>query len=1098
MVKFYRKHYSYALKCMRITTLLFGIQACFATMLLASNLRAQSITLDVQKTHIKQIFTEIEKQADISFVYNDQIIRGLPSISIKATNKSLDEILKDISAKVPLQFKQSGKVIGVSRMPGKVQINNPAVIPSVNSILLIDIHGKVFDKDGNPITGVTIKIKGTSRGVATNPDGSYELDGIEANSVIIVSFIGFQTQEIAIRGISLINVVLLAGNDKLDEVQVIAYGTTTGRLTTGSIAKVNTEEIEEQPVMDPLGALEGRVAGLFVTQSSGLPGSAYNVQIRGQNSIASGTSPLYVIDGVPFSNSTLDEVFLGYPSQQSPFNSISPSDIENIEVLKDAAATSIYGSRGANGVILITTKKGKAGKTKVDIDLNSGDGSVTRMIPFMNTQQYVAMREDAFKNDNATINAASAPDLVLWDTTRYTNWEKMLIGGTAHSTNVHANISGGNEQTQFLIGADYMRQTTVFPGDFADARANVHLNLNHKSLDNKFSVSVTASYSNDQNNIIQSDLFGAINLPPDAPTPYGANGTLNWSQNGAYFNNPLAYLLQPYSAVTDNLIGNTNINYKIVKGLAVKVDAGYNFMELNQSALTPVDSQNPENDPVSYSNFGTSTLKSWIIEPQITYDLTIGKGKFAALMGGSEQQQTINGYNISTTDYSNDALLGSTSGAGSVTSSSTYSEYRYQAIFGRINYNWDNKYLVDLTGRRDGSSRFGPGKQYANFGAAGLAWIFSEESFVKDMLPFLSYGKLRSSYGITGNDQIGDYKYLNTWSPTYYSYQGVNGLQPSSLYNPDFAWEINKKLEGAIDIGFLKDRILLSVDYFRNRSSNQLVNYTLPGQTGFSGILENLPALVQNAGWEFNLNTINIHTGKFKWSTSINLTDAHNKLLAFPGLANSTYAHTYVIGQPLNILLLYHFIGVNPTTGNDEFNGTENPTDKTVVKDLTPKYYGGFSNTVTYQRFQLDFLFQFVKQLGVNYLGSTVADGYVGSEMNLPLQLLNSWQKPGDNKPYGAYTSGSNSQQVNAGYEYYPQSDAVVGDASFIRLKNVSLAYSLPETVTKFLKVDNFSVYLRAENLLTFTHYFGADPENQSSALPPLRFIIAGIKMTLK
>ena len=771
-------------------------------------------------------------------------------------------------------------------------------------------------------------------------------------------------------------------------------------------------------------------------------------------------------------------------------------DIDNIEVLKDADATSIYGSRGANGVILITTKKGKAGKTKIDLNFYSGIGEVTRTMQFMNTQQYLAMRREAYKNDNAVPQPADGPDLLLWDTTKYTNWQKMLIGGTSHSTNAQATLSGGNEQTQFLIGTNYQHETTVFPGDLGDSRADVHLNLNHSSMDKSLSFAVTASYSNDVNNQIQADLFSFTNLPPDAPSPYDASGKLQWSQNGGSFSNPLAYLLQTYVATTDNFIGNTNISYKILPGLLFKVDGGYTYTQLNQVATAPVASQNPLYNPTSYAQFGNNNIKSWIIEPQLTYTRQLGKGTLESLVGVSQQQQVTNGTSTYATNYSNDALIASVSGAGTTTSSSDYSEYRYQAIFARLHYNWDGKYIINLTGRRDGSSRFGPGKQYANFGAAGAAWIFSEERFVKDALPFLSFGKLRSSYGITGNDQIGDYKYLDTWRATTYAYQGTTGLQSFRLYNPDYAWEINKKEEGGIDLGFINDRVLLSVDYFNSRSSNQLVNYTLPTQTGFSGILENLPALVQNAGWEFSLNTVNLDNHAFKWTSSFNLTAAKNKLLDFPGLSNSTYANTYVVGQPLNIVKLFHYTGVDPATGIYQYSGTSNPTDKNIIEDLTPKFYGGLSNTFSYKRFELSFLFQFVKQNGYTFYRQNFNGGtFPGAENNEPVSVLNRWQVPGDVKPIGIYTTGLNAQQFTA-ITNFAQSDAVVGDASFIRLKNVSFSYKLKERTIKFLKASNAEVYLRGQNLLTITNYFGADPENKNSALPPIKLIVAGIRVT--
>ncbi|MBS1529311.1 MAG: SusC/RagA family TonB-linked outer membrane protein, partial [Bacteroidetes bacterium] len=823
MVKIYRKHRAIICRCMRITTIIIGIQAFFTSALLASTINAQSVSLNIKNAKVAQVFADIEKQTNVTFVYNTEAITGLSNITIKVDKQTLSEVLTILTRKLPLQFRQSGTVIGVDR----ISYQKPQAVPSektepVSTAPPLTINGRVLNENGQPLSGASIRVKGTSIATSTDQNGAFTLQNVKENSVVVISYVGYLPKEVTVtREVSNIIVTLALASSKLDEVVIIPYGTTTERLNTGSVAKVSTKEIDEEPVSNPLAALQGRVAGLIVTQASGLPGSSYTVQVRGQNSILSGTDPLYIVDGVPFNGTSLDEVSLGYPSKQSPFNSISPNDIESIEVLKDADATAIYGSRGANGVILITTKKGKAGKTRIDADVNSGFGKVTRTMQFLNTQQYLSVREEAFRNDNRAITPAVAYDLVSWDTTRDINWQQMLIGGTAHQTNAQASISGGNDQTQFLVGTNYHRETTVFPGDFNEQRADVHFNINHQSLDNRFSMTVSGSYSNDVNHMIQGDLFSNINLPPDAPYPYDANHNLAWQENGYYYLNPLAPLYQPYTATTDNLLGNINLSYKILPGLTAKVDAGYSYMQLDQVAITPADSQYPPFSPESYTTFGSNNIKGWIVEPQLNYTRTIGKGTLEALLGGSEQQQVTNGDNIFATGYSSDALLASTSGASSVSSSSNYSEYRYQAIFGRLHYMWDNKYILNLTGRRDGSSRFGPGNQYANFGAIGAAWVFSEESLIKDKLPFLSYGKLRASYGITGNDQIGDYRYLDSWRPTVYPYQGITGLQSYTLFNPNYAWEINKKLEAAMDLGFFKDRILFSASYFRNRSSDQ-------------------------------------------------------------------------------------------------------------------------------------------------------------------------------------------------------------------------------------------------------------------------------------
>ncbi len=408
--------------------------------------------------------------------------------------------------------------------------------------------------------------------------------------------------------------------------------------------------------------------------------------------------------------------------------------------------------------------------------------------------------------------------------------------------------------------------------------------------------------------------------------------------------------------------------------------------------------------------------------------------------------------------------------------------------------------MLNLTGRRDGSSRFGPDRQFANFGAVGAAWIFSKEASIKRILPPLTYGKLRGSIGTTGNDQIGDYQYLNTYSPYIYPYQGQTGLVPTQLYNPDYGWETNRKSELGLELGTLNDRIIATVSYYHNRSSNQLINSPLPIQTGFSGIIRNLPADVQNTGWEFQLNTTIIKTESFTWDASVNLTIARNKLLEFPDLSSSGYASSYEIGKPLNIVKLVHSLGVNPQTGIFQFadkNGhitstPSYPDDYTVVKDLTPAFYGGFSNRFQYKGLSLGIFFQFVKQQGFNYIHSNTTPG---SMTNQPTDVLNRWRHPGDLTNNQLFTT---TDPAAAAYNYYSSSsDGAVSDASFIRLKNVELSYSLPAKWTSRIKTQLIRVYLRGQNLITFTGYKGADPEvMNTSVLPPLKTLAAGIQLT--
>jgi len=1064
------------------------------------------ISLHLKDVPLGTVLEDLRHQATQAIVYTDQMLVTAHRVTIDISDVSLEQALDDVLRDQPLTWSVTEGAI-VLKPKGMAA---PVVSPVPADI---DLHGRVTDSSGIPLVGASVTVKGMRWGTVTDAKGQFELKNVPPGAILQISYLGYEGKEVPVTVGSLMAIHMAPATNKLDEAQVIAYGTTTRRLNTGDVGTVKAEDIEKQPVSNPLAAMEGRVPGMFITQSTGAPGGNFSVQIRGKNSIVNGNDPLYVIDGVPYSSQLLtNENLIG--NSGSPLNFINPADIESIDVLKDADATAIYGSRGANGVVLITTKKGKAGKSQVNVSAYGGIGEIGHYMGLLSTPQYLQMRREAFKNDNVTPTVTNAPDLLFWDTTRYTNWQKMLIGGTAHYADAQASVSGGNTLTQYTFGGGYHRETTVFPGDFGDQKGSVHFSITHVSPSQKFKATLSGNYLMDNENLPQSDLTGQIRtLPPDAPPVHNADGTLNWAENASgtptWTNtNPFAILLPVYQARTNNLVGNSVLSYQLLRGLELKASLGYTNMQVNEITDQPIASLSPTSALKTGSSFFTSNnIRSWIIEPHISYQRLLGPGKLEALVGTTFQQSTSEGQILDATGYTSDALLKNIQGASSITvTSATDIQYKYNALFGRLNYNWNDKYLIDLTARRDGSSRFGPDRQFHNFGAAGAAWIFSKEDFIRDHWSFLSFGKLRVSYGTTGNDQVGDYRFLDLYSTNQYPYQGIQSIYPANLYNPDLAWEENKKLEGGMELGFLQDRLQLTGSYFRNRSSNELVSYPLPGVTGFTSIAANLPAVVQNAGWEFLLNTVNIRSKNFSWSSSLNLTIYRNKLVAFPGLATSSYSTRYLIGQPLSITKAYHFIGVNDTTGVYEFatsKGTPTYTpaiaDQTVVINTDPRFYGGFQNSFLYKGFQLDIFFQFVKQRGINYLYSYTAytPGY--QEFNQPAAVMGSrWQAPGDNASFQKFTQATGSA-YNAYYNYIKQSDKGYSDASYIRLKNVALSYQLPAAWRQRVHLQSASIFLQGQNLLTFTHHYaGFDPETQSvTGLPVLRVVTGGVRLSL-
>lgn len=1082
-------------------------------MLFTATLHSQDITLSVKNVSLQEALNAIEKQTDYRFVYVKEQIEKAGLVTMDVKQVRLEIALLQCFEGQPLSYVIEDRLVIVRK---KEQTKDQPV--------LHDVKGRVTNKEGTPLAGITVRVKGKDIATATDGNGEFNLKGISPTDILLFSGAEVETVEVSVQGKGYLTLTLHEKLSVLDQVLVMAYGETTKRLNTGNISKITAEEISSQPVSNPLAALQGRVPGMVVTQTSGVPGSSFKVEIRGRSSLdlsLSRNDPLFVIDGVPFepgilaSNQLLSAANTPFETETgglSPLNTINPQDIESIEVLKDADATAIYGSRGANGVILITTKKGKPGRTGLNINIYQGVSKTSRTMDMLSTEQYLNMRREAFKNDGVTpqvdvpFTPGYAPDLLLWDTTRYTDIKKLLIGGTAKITNAQISLTGGSNSTTFLIAGGLHRESNVFSEDLHQTRHSVNFHVSHKTADSKLNFQLSGFYSGTNNQLVQNDMTQYIGLPPHTKLR-DAQENINWEEGGiniAYIENhtnPLALLLRKYKSVSGNLTGNFQLSYKPIKDLIFRASLGYNSFTSDEHSQTPKSSINPLSAAMASAGFGNTLSQNWNIEPQVEYVKKIKKGILTILAGISWQERIGKSLFINASNYNSDLLLNSINAAGELYSTNNYSKYRYNATFGRMNYNFAEKYILNFSARRDGSSRFGNNKRFASFGALGAAWLFYKESFLQK-LPFLSFGKLRGSYGITGNDQIGDYKYLDLWGSTNNPYQGIPGLQPSNLFNPNYSWEINRKLEWAIELGFLKDRFLLSAVRYRNRSRNQLINYKLPYQTGFSSIIQNFPALVENIGWEMLFSIKIVDNKRFSFLTSMNITFPKNKLISFPGIATSSYASFYKEGESLNSYWGYKFQGVNLQTGIYEFADLDKdgnplgPGDYQLLGNTDPKYYGGILSIFKYNRFECNIFFAFRKQVGKNYL-SYSGNNQPGFPFNQSTLILGRWKNPGDRSTIQKFTSsfGSDASLI-AGY--ISRSDAVYTDASFLKLRNVQLAYSINWKFLKKEQTIKTRIYVQAQNLFSITKYKGSDPEIQNIyVLPPLRTIVAGININL-
>jgi TonB-linked SusC/RagA family outer membrane protein len=1069
--------------------------------------QSQYITIDVENVHLKKVMKQVEHYGKYAFAYRTEFIQHATHVSVHVTNGTIHDVMQQALKGLHLNYLIVGNMITV-RPDTAAAPAHTADVPT--------IEGRVTCETGLPIEGASVLDNFLLTGTTTKADGSFKMMGVRQNTVLKISCVGYEPLTVILKDQSFVTIRLKAAVKDLDEAVITGYGKTSKRFNTGSIYKLGQADIARQPVSNTLAVLQGRVPGLLITQSSGLPGAAFKIQLRGQSSIGivpgqlPANDPLFIIDGVPYApnNNSVQAISSGTAlgeSGRSPFSILNIADIEHIEVLKDADATAIYGSRGANGVILITTKRGKPGPPSLNISINSGVSTITRYTNMLNTRQYVQMRKEALQNDGLALNSTTAPDLLSWDTTRYTDFKKLLIGGRAVTNNAQLSLSGGSYRWLYYAGAGYHRETTVFPGSLNEQRGSAHVNFRYASKDTNLLAMLSVIGSYDNNKSILKDLTGLVALAPNVPALYNGDGKLNWQQGDLAFSNPMAVLQQPYEAKTSNLLSNLDLCYRIFKHIYLRGNIGYNRLQSDELSLIPYASQNPHLIalPEGSAYFGKMVLNSWITEPRIEYSQKVGSLKLVGLLGSTLQVQTRNVTNTEATDYASDDQLRNINAAGSLSTNKLHTEYRYGGVFARLNGNWRNTYLLNLTGRTDGSSRFGPGKQVGTFWAAGAGWIFSNESFVKARLPFISFGKLRTSYGITGNDQIGDYKYLDQWKTIAGTYQGTTGITPIQLADSNYSWELNRKFEAALDLGVLNDKLLLSVAYYRNRSSNQLVAYPLPYITGFSSYAaKNSPAVVENTGWEMMLQTKHKLDGGWQVSGNLLLTIPRNKLVAFPNLNASSYASILAIGQPLSVVKGYTYTGVGAATGVFSFadkdaNGSISyPKDYGIVGHLGPLWYGGLQTNIQYRGWQLNLFFEYRKQNAYSFLSTVYNGGYPGAmQLNLPVKMLERWQQPGDVTAVQRFTTGENAAAATA-ISRFQQSNGIVDDASFGRLRNIELSWMFPQCWLHKMCMKNSRLYIQAQNLFTITKYKGVDPESQSlSQLPPLRTIAAGIEL---
>lgn len=1086
-----------------ITLLTFGMVHASATSF------SQQVTLNVKDATLSQIFKEIRKQTGYDFVYNDSHINSIQRKTIQVKNKSLQQLLLELLSAENLRYNITDKSIVVSKRA------DAAPLAARASYQETYVSGTVMDENGVTLAGVIVKeLNPDGNATTTNLKGAFVLKVKSKQSTVRFSYVGYKAVDVQATAIKYpFELKLVPQLNDLDEIQVTAYGNTTKRFNTGNITTITAKDIEKNPVNNVLEALQGKVPGLFIQQATGQPGGAFSMRLRSASNFNTGSAePLVIVDGVRYPSGTLP---MNTNSQYdtgnflqggSGLNYINPNDIERIDVLKDIDATAIYGSSGAYGVILITTKKAKTTSSMVSANVYSGVSVKGQTAPILNTAEYLMLRREAFKNDGLEPTATDYDVNGTWPEDRFHDWRTAFLGKAAVTSNANLSYSGGSNNTSFLINGSLRNTGNIQMHRGANRDGSVRFNLNTKSNNNKFDLSFSGSYMGSKNDMVPYDFSSyASSVAPNAPYPLTDKGEVNWSEVGDW-EKGIGNINRTYLNTTNNLLSNLTLNYRPNEHIVLNTIIGFNSLKGRELSTVPSTTFNPASTSIYNTNVGLLNnfdTQSLTISPYAEYKNVIWKkGELSVKMGGEINQNTRRSNAITGTGFPADALLSNPALGASKTYTISDNQYRSIGMYGIVKFIWDKKYMLDINGRRDGSIKFGPSRRFGNFGSAALGWIFSEERAVKELMPWLSFGKLRASSGIVGGDKIGDYQYLSTYSVLSKTYGGEIGFYPTSLSNPLLEWEKNFNSEAAIELGFFKNRISLDASYYHNRSSNQLISQPLSMVTGFSKYTLNSDALLRNTGVEISLSSVNIDHKDFKWNTRFNISLPDSKILRMP--TQSSIYSNYVLGKSVNGILTYKYAGVDPQTGTYTFTNAKGETgefvtglsqsDKTEFVDLDPTFYGGLTNTFTFKNFTLDFSFTFTKRIGKSLMGqSGIPMGYYGT--NGATIWLDRWQQPGDitNVPKVSTTIMNYLSILK-----FNDSSGAYEDATYARLQNVSLRYSVPADLLKKLRLKQLTAYLQGQNLLTISKFGGLDPENlNANVLPPMRIFTAGINLTL-
>lgn len=1075
---------------------------------------AQRVTLNEKNSSLTEVLEKLGAQSGYDFVYGHTLLKTAKPITVELKNAQFAEALKKVFEGQDFTYTIRNKTVVV------YQKENSLLNRISNYFKAININGRVTDEKGGALPGVTVQLKGTSAIAYTNAAGNYAITVPDENAELVFTSIGFTTQEIKVGNKTIINVTLKESTSQLEETVIVAYGSQKKKDLTGSVSTISGESLHDLPSTINLEqALQGRAAGVQVIQETGQPGAATKVRIRGSSSLLGSNQPLYIVDGVPVvaegnipANGNVINNDLIAQGLSSPLNNLSPNDIETISILKDASATAIYGSRAANGVVIITTKKGSAAKGPVYSFNTSVSYQKAQTLDVLNADQFRELWTEAANNSTSTALVVQQMRNGTYFKDANTDWEKELSPINPLSRIVNFSASGGNEKMRYYTSIGTTAQDGTFSNSNFD-RKNLLVNLDFQASSSlKFGTSINLSNSGQTSP--DASLFARMyTYRPDMPV-YNPDGTFTFSDGGVA-ENPVALSKSSNTNKTNLLIGSAFGELNFAKHFVLKSTLSINYNTGNLKSFYPSQTAKggwakATGDGTGFGQQNSSQALSHLWENILTYTQSFGKHVLEGIAGASWQGNENEYMSASGMGYPQDDILNNLSSATSnflIYSGKTQSGLI--SFFGRVNYSYADKYLLSVSARTDGSSKFAVENKWAFFPTVSAAWRLSEENFLKD-ISFLDELKIRGSIGLTGQQNFGVYQWRALFAADQYG--GNPAVIQTQLGNNRLKWELTTQTDIGLDFSLFKGRLNGTLDYYVKNTKDLLFTALLPGNAGFANAISNL-GRSQNKGFELALDGDIIRSKDFTWNLAINVATNKNKLVSLNsdflnpangnitppsgggvlrvgesfGLMYGRVAEGIIQNKAqldaLNALAADGIYQVAGTAPGDlwyrDLNGDGKATtlDQTVIGNALPDFSGGFTNSFKYKNFRLNALFTYSVGNDLNWTAQAAAitfQSQASSENKLAI-AMNRWTPENPtNQPRAVY-GDPNSNYFGSSYFVY--------DASFLRLKNLTIAYALPAKLlqkTRFIK--NIEINASGTNLLTFTSYPGADPETSNAS----------------